>query len=346
MEKEELLTLAIESSCDETSAAVLRGGREILSDIISTQIPIHQKYGGVVPEIASRKHIVNIMPVVDEALQQAGVKLADIDQVAVTYGPGLVGALLVGVSAAKALAFALGVPLIGVNHLEGHIFANFLSDKELEPPFMSLVVSGGHTALVDVRGYNDFRLWGQTRDDAAGEAFDKIARVMGLPYPGGPQIDKLAREGNPLAIDFPRALEEKGNYEFSFSGLKSAVLNYLNSEKMKGHELQKADIAASFQHSVIEVLVHKAFEAVAEAGRDTLVLAGGVAANSRLERCLREEAVRHGIKFSFPDKILCTDNAAMIGCRGYYQALAGRYSDLYLNAVPGLTLTDSSYPIV
>ena len=338
MEKEELLTLAIESSCDETSAAVLRGGREILSDIISTQIPIHQKYGGVVPEIASRKHIVNIMPVVDEALQQAGVKLADIDQVAVTYGPGLVGALLVGVSAAKALAFALGVPLIGVNHLEGHIFANFLSDKELEPPFMSLVVSGGHTALVDVRGYNDFRLWGQTRDDAAGEAFDKIARVMGLPYPGGPQIDKLAREGNPLAIDFPRALEEKGNYEFSFSGLKSAVLNYLNSEKMKGHELQKADIAASFQHSVIEVLVHKAFEAVAEAGRDTLVLAGGVAANSSLRSAIERECGKKGARLIYPSPVLCTDNAAMIGAAAYHQFIKEDFADMSLNAVPNLPL--------
>ena len=339
-DQKEILTLGIESSCDETSAAVLRGGREILSNIISTQIPIHQKFGGVVPEIASRKHIVNIMPVIDEAIREAGVELGDIDQVAVTYGPGLVGALLVGVSAGKSLAYALDVPLIGVNHLEGHIFANFLSDRELEPPFMALVVSGGHTALVDVRGYNEFRMMGQTRDDAAGEAFDKIARVMGLPYPGGPRIDALAKEGNPLAIDFPRALEEKGNYEFSFSGLKSAVLNYINSEKMKGHELNKADIAASFQHSVIEVLTHKAFEAVAEAGRNTLVLAGGVAANSGLEARLREEAGRRGVKFSYPSKILCTDNAAMIACRGYYQAQAGLFSDHYLNAVPGLTLTD------
>ena len=338
--KEELLTLAIESSCDETSAAVLRGGRTILSNIISTQIPVHQKFGGVVPEIASRKHIVNIMPVVDECLREAQVKLSDIDQVAVTYGPGLVGALLVGVSAAKSLAFSLGVPLIGVNHLEGHIFANFLSSPELEPPFMALVVSGGHTALVDVRSYNNFHMMGQTRDDAAGEAFDKIARVMGLPYPGGPRIDALAKEGNPLAIDFPQALTEKGNYEFSCSGLKSAVLNYINSEKMKGHELNKPDIAASFQHSVIEVLVGKAFQAVKEAGRDTLVLAGGVAANSGLEGRLREEAEKHGVRFLYPSKILCTDNAAMIGCRGYYQSLSGKFSDLYLNAIPGLGLAD------
>ena len=342
MEKkqEDILTLAIESSCDETSAAVLRGGREVLADIISTQIPVHQKFGGVVPEIASRKHIVNIMPVIDTCIRTAGIALKDIDQVAVTYGPGLVGALLVGVSAAKSLAFSLDVPLIGVNHLEGHIFANFLSSPELEPPFMALVVSGGHTALVDVRGYNHFKMMGQTRDDAAGEAFDKIARVMGLPYPGGPRIDALAREGDPLAIDFPQALTEKGNLEFSFSGLKSAVLNYINSEKMKGHALNKPDIAASFQHSVIEVLVGKAFQAVQEAGRDTLVLAGGVAANSGLESRLREEAARRGVKFSYPSKILCTDNAAMIGCRAYYQAQARRYSDLYLNAVPGLGLED------
>ena len=337
--KKEILTLGIESSCDETSAAVLKGGRTILSNIISTQIPVHQKFGGVVPEIASRKHIVNIMPVIDEAVHEAGVELSDIDQVAVTYGPGLVGALLVGVSAAKALAFSLGVPLIGVNHLEGHIFANFLAAPELEPPFMALVVSGGHTALVDVRGYNSFHLMGQTRDDAAGEAFDKIARVMGEPYPGGPRIDALAKEGKPT-IDFPEALVGKGNYEFSFSGLKSAVLNYINSEKMKGHELNKPDIAASFQHAVVDVLVGKAFEAVREAGRDTLVLAGGVAANSGLEGRLRAEAERQGVRFFYPNRILCTDNAAMIACRGYYQAEAGHFSDLYLNAIPGLDLEE------
>ena len=332
----DILTLAIETSCDETSAAVLRGGREILSNIIATQIPVHQKYGGVVPEIASRCHIVNIVPVIDEALKEAGVEKKEIGQVAVTYGPGLVGALLVGVAAAKGLSFSLGVPLIGVNHLEGHIFANFLSSPELAPPFVALVASGGHTALVHVKDYNHFTLLGQTRDDAAGEAFDKVARVLGLPYPGGPEIDKLAREGNPAAIDFPRALAQEGNYEFSFSGLKSAVLNYINSEQMKGHELNKADIAASFQSAVVEVLVHKAFEAIHEAGRDTLVLAGGVAANKSLETRLRETAAAEGIRYLYPPPRLCTDNAAMIACRGAYQAAAGKYSDLYLNAVPGL----------
>ena len=330
------LTLGIETSCDETSAAILRGTRELLSCVIATQIPIHQKYGGVVPEIASRNHILSILPVLEQALDEAGTALSEIDQVAVTYGPGLVGALLVGVSAAKSLAFSLDVPLIGVNHLEGHIFANFLAHAELTPPFMALVVSGGHTALVDVADYETFRLMGRTRDDAAGEAFDKVARVMGLPYPGGPEIDRLAREGDPAAIDFPRALAQEGNYEFSFSGLKSAVLNYINSEKMKGHALHKADIAASFQSAVVEVLVHKAFEAIREAGRDTLVLAGGVAANKSLERRLRETAEAEGIRYLYPPPRLCTDNAAMIACRGAYAAAASKYSDLYLNAVPGL----------
>ncbi len=339
-ESEKILTLGIESSCDETAAAVLCGGREILSNIISTQIPVHRKYGGVVPEIASRRHIVNMMPVIDEALKQSGIALAEINQIAVTYGPGLVGALLVGVSAAKALSFAQNIPLIGVNHLEGHIFANFLSHKDLTPPFMALVVSGGHTALIHVRGYNHFTLMGQTRDDAAGEAFDKVARVMGLPYPGGPEIDRLAEKGDEDAIDFPRALRDKGNYEFSFSGLKSAVLNYLNEMKMKHIEVNQADVAASFQKAVIEVLVQKSLEALTEAKLNALALAGGVAANSALERRLREEAEAHGIRFYFPSKILCTDNAAMIACRGYYQSRAGLFSDLRLNAVPGLSLAD------
>ena len=339
-ESEELLTLGIESSCDETAAAVLRGGRTLLSNVISTQIPLHRKYGGVVPEIASRRHIVNVMPVIDAALKQSGVALSDINQIAVTYGPGLAGALLVGVSAAKALAFAQNVPIIGVNHLEGHIFANFLSHMELVPPFIALVVSGGHTALIHVRDYNHFTLMGQTRDDAAGETFDKVARVLGLPYPGGPEIDKIAAEGDENAIDFPQALRERGNYEFSFSGLKSAVLNYLNEMKMKHIEVNQADVAASFQKAVIEVLVQKSLEALNEAKLGTLALAGGVAANSALEVRLREAAEKQDIRFYFPSKTLCTDNAAMIACRGYYQSKAGHFSGLRLNAVPGLSLAD------
>lgn len=334
------LTLGIESSCDETSVAILRGGREILANVISTQIPIHQKFGGVVPEIASRKHIVNIMPVLDEALHKANVTLKNIDRIAVAYGPGLVGALLVGVSVAKTLAFALDKPLIGVNHLEGHIFANFLSTPKLEPPFMALVVSGGHTSLVHVKDYNHFRLMGQTRDDAAGEAFDKVARVMGLPYPGGPQIDKLAKEGNPDAINFPMALNEKGNYEFSFSGLKSAVLNYLNSMKLKHIEINKADVAASFQKSVVNILVHKAVEAARQTNMTKLVLAGGVAANSSLEGNLQAACKERGLEFYYPNRVLCTDNVAMIACRGYYQALAGDFANSNLNAIPYLELTD------
>lgn len=338
MEKE-ILTLGIESSCDETSAAVLRGGRTVLSNVISTQIPIHQKFGGVVPEIASRKHIVNIMPVIDEAVRQAGVTLTDIDQVAVTYGPGLVGALLVGVSAAKALAFALDKPLIGVNHLEGHIFANFLAEPTLEPPFMALVVSGGHTALVDVRGYDTFHMMGQTRDDAAGEAFDKIARVMGLPYPGGPRIDALAKEGDPLAIDFPRALEEKGNYEFSFSGLKSAVLNYLHTQEQRGQSYNAADVAASFQKTVVETLVEKTMDAASYCGAKKIAVAGGVSANSGLAAAMSAACADKGYAFYRPDPILCTDNGAMIGCRAYYMALDGRFADLTLNAKPALPIT-------
>ena len=331
-----ILTLGIETSCDETAAAVISGGREILSNIISTQIPVHQKFGGVVPEIASRKHIVNIMPVIDEAINTAGVDIHEINQIAVTYGPGLVGALLVGVSAAKTLAFALKIPLVAVNHLEGHIFANFLSSPNLEPPFLALVVSGGHSSLINMKGYNEFELIGQTRDDAAGEAFDKIARVMNLPYPGGPQIDKLAKEGNPNAIDFPRA--KVSDFDFSFSGLKSAVLNYLNTAQMKGEEINKADVAASFQKAVIDSLIDKTIDAAEKFKLKKIVLAGGVAANSELEENLRGKCESHGLKFFYPTKILCTDNAAMIACRGYYQSLAGNFAPPTLNAVPNLGL--------
>lgn len=331
-----ILTLGIETSCDETAAAVLLDDRNILSNIISTQIPVHQKFGGVVPEIASRKHIVNIMPVIDEAISRAGVNLSDINQIAVTYGPGLVGALLVGVSAAKALSFALKIPLIAVNHLQGHIFANFLSDKNLEPPFLALIVSGGHSALIKQLDYNNFELIGQTRDDAAGEAFDKIARVMNLPYPGGPEIDKLAKLGNPDAINFPHP--KVSDFDFSFSGLKSAVLNFLNTAEMKGEEINFADVAASFQKTVIDSLIDKTVLAAEKFNLKKIVLAGGVAANSSLEKNLRAICDSHGLEFFYPSKILCTDNAAMIACRGYYQSLENNFASSNLNAIPNLNI--------
>lgn len=305
-----------------------------MSNVISTQIPIHQKFGGVVPEIASRKHIVNIMPVIDEAVSKAGIKLEEINQIAVTYGPGLVGALLVGVSAAKALSFALKIPLIAVNHLQGHIFANFLSEPTLEPPFLALVVSGGHSAIIRQKNYNDFELLGQTRDDAAGEAFDKIARVMNLPYPGGPEIDKLAKIGNPDAIEFPRP--KVSDFDFSFSGLKSAVLNFLNTAEMKGEKINPADVAASFQKAVIDSLVDKTVSAAEKFNLKKIVLAGGVAANSSLESTLRKICTEKNFEFFYPSKILCTDNAAMIACRGYYQSLEKNFATNNLNAVPNL----------
>jgi len=332
------LILALETSCDETSASVIADGRIVLSNVISSQIPVHQKFGGVVPEIASRKHIENVIPVVDQALRAAKVSLSDITAIGVTHGPGLVGALLIGVSVAKALSFAKDIPLIGVNHLEGHIFANFLSHSELEPPFMALVVSGGHTSLVHVKGYNDFELLGQTRDDAAGEAFDKVARVMKLPYPGGPYIDSLAKTGNPDAVAFPRALTGRDNFEFSFSGLKSAVLNYLNSAAQRGEEVNNADVAASFQAAVVDVLVSKALQAASKCNVKQIVLAGGVAANSGLKLKLQQQCQQAGMSLFYPDLILCTDNAAMIACRAYYQYLSGHYADLHLNAIPSLKL--------
>lgn len=329
--------LGIESSCDETAAAVVKNGREVLSNIISSQIVIHRKFGGVVPEIASRKHIENIMPVIDEALQQANVTLDDIDAVAVTYGPGLVGALLVGLSAAKSLAWATDKPLIGVNHLEGHVFANFLTDPELEPPFMALVVSGGHTALLKVTGYNSFEMLGQTRDDAAGEAFDKIARVMGLQYPGGPEIEKLALDGDPHAIEFPVAKLD-APYEFSFSGLKSAVINYLHNQEQAKREINRADVAASFQYAVTNALVQKAVRAMKDTGLKKIVLAGGVSANKTLQTTLAKAMSDIGAELVAPMPILCTDNAVMIACRGYFMYQAGMESPLDLNAVPSLKL--------
>lgn len=328
--------LAFESSCDETSCAVIEDGRHILSDVISTQVPIHKKFGGVVPEIASRHHIEDVLPVAIEALEEAHLDWQDIDAIAVTQGPGLVGALLVGVAAAKSAAWALGKPLIAVNHMEGHIFANLLQYPDLEPPFLALVVSGGHTMIVIVKDYNTFQLLGQTRDDAAGEAFDKIARVMGYPYPGGPHIDRLAQEGNPDAIHFPMGLGKEHTYDFSFSGLKSAVINYLNTAKMKKEEVRPKDVAASFQKAVVDVLVEKAMRAVDATGLTTIALAGGVAANSGLRKALKVACDKRGVRMCRPDPVLCTDNGAMIGCRAYYMAQAGDFAPLTLNADPRL----------
>lgn len=318
-ETKDVLILAIESSCDETAAAVVKNGREVLSNVISSQIALHTLYGGVVPEIASRKHIEKINQVIEEALKEAEVTLDDIDAIGVTYGPGLVGALLVGVAEAKAIAYAAGKPLVGVHHIEGHIAANFIEHKELEPPFFSLVVSGGHTHLVRVKDYGKFDIIGRTRDDAAGEAFDKVARAIGLGYPGGPKIDKVAKEGNPDAIAFPRANVEDAPYDFSFSGLKSAVLNYINGCKMKGEEYNQADIAASFQKAVTDVLVAKAMHAVEEYKVDKFAIAGGVASNSALRAAMKEACEKRGVKFYYPSPIFCTDNAAMIGVAAYYE---------------------------
>lgn len=336
--KEDIITLAIESSCDETSVSVLKNGRTVLSNIIASQIEQHQKFGGVVPEVASRQHIESINTVIEEALEEANVTFEDITHVAATYGPGLVGALLVGLSAAKAIAFARGIPLNGVNHIEGHIYANFIQHKELEPPFICLIVSGGHSHLVYMKDYGEYEVLGKTRDDAAGEAFDKIARVLGLGYPGGPQIDKLATKGNKRAIAFPKAYLEKGSYDFSFSGLKSAVLNYLNSEKMKGNPIAIEDVAASFQQAVVEILVEKTIACAMERSVKQITLAGGVAANSSLRGLLQQEAEKQGLDLKYPSLKLCTDNAAMIGCVGYYDYIRGYRSTLDLNGVPNLKI--------
>lgn len=338
MEEKDVYILAIESSCDETAAAVVKNGREVLSNIISSQIELHTIYGGVVPEIASRKHIEKINQVIEEALQQAEVTLQDITAIAVTYGPGLVGALLVGVSAAKAISFATNIPLIGVHHIEGHISANYIENKNLEPPFICLVVSGGHSHLVKVKDYGEYEIIGRTRDDAAGEAFDKVARAIGLGYPGGPKIDKLAKEGNEDAIHFPRAKVVDNPYDFSFSGLKSAVLNYLNGCQMKGEAICEADVAASFQKAVIEVLVEHSLHAVKEFGMNKFAIAGGVASNSSLRKAFEEECAKRQIEFYHPSPVFCTDNAAMIGTAGYYEYLKGTRSGMNLNAVPNLKL--------
>lgn len=335
---DDILILGIESSCDETAASVVRNGREVLSNVISSQIALHTLYGGVVPELASRKHIEKINQVIEEALSEAKVALKDIDAVAVTYGPGLVGALLVGVSEAKAISFATGIPLVGVHHIEGHISANYIENKELEPPFVCLVASGGHSHLVIVRDYGKYEIIGRTRDDAAGEAFDKVARAIGLGYPGGPKIDRLSKEGNPDAISFPRAKVDESEYDFSFSGLKSAVLNYLNSCKMRGETVNTADVAASFQKAVTDVLVEHSLHAVKAYGYDKFAIAGGVASNSSLRAAFETECSKRNISFYHPSPIFCTDNAAMIGAAGYYEYINGVRDGYDLNAVPNLKL--------
>lgn len=336
--KKDVLILAIESSCDETAAAVVKNGREVLSNVISSQIALHTMFGGVVPEIASRKHIEKINPVITQALADAGVTLDDITAVGVTYGPGLVGALLVGVAEAKAIAYAAKKPLVGVHHIEGHVSANYIENPDLEPPFVCLIVSGGHTHLVIVKDYGEFEIIGRTRDDAAGEAFDKVARAVGLGYPGGPKVDQAARGGNPHAFEFPRAKVEGSPYDFSFSGLKSAVLNHINHAKMTGEEICVPDLAASFQNAVVEALVGRAVLAAKEYGYDRLAIAGGVASNSALRAAMQNACDEAGIRFYHPSPIFCTDNAAMIGAAAFYEYQKGTRHGWDLNAVPNLKL--------
>ncbi|WP_418997739.1 tRNA (adenosine(37)-N6)-threonylcarbamoyltransferase complex transferase subunit TsaD [Blautia hydrogenotrophica] len=337
MEKDTLI-LAIESSCDETAASVVKNGRAILSNVISSQIELHKLYGGVVPEIASRKHIEKINQVIEQALADAGVTLEDLDAVGVTYGPGLVGALLVGVAEAKAISYAKKLPLVGVHHIEGHVSANYIEHPDLEPPFLCLIVSGGHTHLVIVKDYGEFEILGRTRDDAAGEAFDKVARAIGLGYPGGPKIDKLSDEGNPEAIEFPKGKIEGAPYDFSFSGVKSAVLNYLNQAKMRGQEVNAADLAASFQKAVIEVLVEHTMQAAKDYQMEKVAVAGGVASNRHLRQAMKDACERNGCLFYHPSPIFCTDNAAMIGVAAYYEYQKGTRHGWDLNAIPNLKL--------
>lgn len=338
MKDGKLVTMAIESSCDETSVAILLEGREVLSNVIASQIKVHQMFGGVVPEIASRHHLDNINQVTDQALGEAGVTIDDVDMIGVTYGPGLVGALLIGLATAKAFAFATGKPLVGVHHIQGHISANYIEHKELEPPFMALVISGGHTNIVEVTDYNQCKVLGSTRDDAAGEAYDKVARVLGLGYPGGPLIDQIAKEGDPEAVKFKRVFLEKDSLDFSFSGIKTGVLNYINSEKQAGREIQTADVAASFQQAVLDVIVAKTVGAAVNMKKDKIVLAGGVASNSKLRSMMEEACGDKQIQLYYPSPVLCTDNAAMIGCAAYYKYKAGFTDDLSLDAIPNLAL--------
>lgn len=335
------LVLGIETSCDETAAAVVLDGKQILSNVIASQIDLHQIFGGVVPEIAARKHIETVFPVIDQALSEAKVTLDEIEIIAVTYGPGLIGGLLVGLQAAKSIAFALNKPLVGVNHIEGHIYANVLAHTDLEPPLICLTVSGGHTDLLYIPEFGDYEILGRTRDDAAGEAFDKIARVLGLPYPGGPEIDGLAKDGNRSAIDFPRGLASEDSFDFSFSGLKTAALNYINHHKQRGDKIDLPDFAASFQWAIVDVLLMKTIRAAEIKGVKQIMLSGGVAANSELRCQMKAAAAPLGIKVFFPPPILCTDNAAMIASAGYFRYTAGKMDDWDLEAVPNLRLTGS-----
>lgn len=327
----DIIILGIESSCDETSVAIVKNGREVLSNVINTQISIHELYGGVVPEIASRNHVENISPVMKEALKEANVKIDDVDGIACTYGPGLVGALLVGVSYAKALSYAANKPLIGVNHIQGHIAANYITYKELKPPFLTLLISGGNTQLVLVKDYTEFEILGKTRDDAVGEAFDKIARVIGLGYPGGPKMDKLAQEGTPNIV-LPKVHID--GLDFSFSGLKTAIINLHH----KAPDINKADLAASFEKDVAEILLENTKKAVKETNINKIALAGGVSANSYIRKAFKELEEKENIEIYYPELKLCTDNAAMIASAGYYNYLKGNFSDLKLNAVPNLKL--------
>ena len=338
MKNKRHITMGIETSCDETSIAIVADGRDILSNVISSQIDIHKNFGGVVPEIASRHHLENINGVINEAMAEADIEIDDVDLIGVTCGPGLVGALLIGIATAKAISFAKDIPLIGVNHMHGHVSANYINYKELEPPFLSLIVSGGHTNIVMVNDYGDIDVLGSTRDDAVGEAYDKVARVIGLGYPGGPKIDEIAKAGNKEAVSFKRVYLEKDSYDFSFSGTKTGVLNFVNSEKQKGNDIIAADVAASFQEAVLEVIVNKALDAAVKLKQDKIVVAGGVAANSRLRELLNEKATTKGIKVYWPDKLLCTDNGAMIATAAYYKMKKGEFSDLSLDAYPGLDI--------
>ena len=330
--------LAIESSCDETAAAVVEDGRKVLSSIVASQVEEHKLYGGVVPEIASRRHAEAITPVVRESLEQAGVTLSDIDAIAVTYAPGLIGALLVGVNFAKGLALSANLPLVPVHLLRSHIASNYITNPDLKPPFLCLVVSGGHSHIVMVEDYTKMKIIGKTRDDAAGEAFDKAARTMGMPYPGGIALDKVAEEGNPLAFKLPRPTVSGSEYDFSFSGLKTAVINLIHNSQQKGTEVNKADICASFRYAVVDCLTTNFIKAAEDTGVKRLVIAGGVSANSLLRRTLEDECKKRGFELYMPEKSLCGDNAAMVGAQGYYEYLSGNIADTELNAYATMSI--------